>query len=312
MQRLIFYLENYVYQLSEKPIWTNTFGLARSLLAFSTLSTLLFNDIHSLFPQIKNISTFHLDSISEISIFFLLFNNLFLAKYICIGILIIVIIGWRPRISGILHWWVCFSFFIASPIVDGGDQVINILTFLLIPVCLTDTRKWHWQYSNKITSNTIDRLITLTAFTFLVAIRVQVAVIYFQASIAKFAVEEWRNGTALYYWFTHNTFGIVDVLKPIVLPLLQNSVIITLATWSVLVFELLLFAALFMDVRRRYVLLMLALLFHFSILIIHGLFSFFFAMSGALLLYLIPIGTTLNFRQMKNLKSCFFIKKYNT
>ena len=42
--------------------------------------------------------------------------------------------------------------------------------------------------------------------------------------------------------------------------------------------------------------LILGISFHFSIFVIHGLFSFFFAMAAALILYLIPAGFNVDVR----------------
>ncbi|PZG39838.1 hypothetical protein C1I98_23110 [Spongiactinospora gelatinilytica] len=66
------------------------------------------------------------------------------AKPAAAVVLVWVAGGWRPRLSAIPHWWVCFSFSTSSNIIDGGDQVAAITSLLLIPICLTDGRRWHW------------------------------------------------------------------------------------------------------------------------------------------------------------------------
>jgi len=47
-------------------------------------------------------------------------------------------------ITGALHWYVAYSFINSATVIDGGDHIASILAFLLLPVTLTDTRKWHW------------------------------------------------------------------------------------------------------------------------------------------------------------------------
>lgn len=276
--------------------WTNVYGIARTLLAVGTLITLLFNNTDTLFKPLGVEISKVAGSIflTRLSIFSILSDKyLELAKWLSIIILLIVISGWRPRISGILHWWVSFSFASSCIEIDGGDQVIANLSLFLLPVTLTDSRKWHWTKPDPIT-NTHHQVYALIAISAFLVIRFQVAIIYFQACVAKFRVEEWANGTALYYWFIHPTFGLPDWLKPLVMPMLTNSMIITFLTWSILVLVAMLFMGLFMEKKYRPHLLKLGLVFHFGIIIVHGLFSFSLAMTAALILYLRPIEKAFN------------------
>jgi antimicrobial peptide system SdpB family protein len=119
-------------------------------------------------------------------------------------------------------------------------------------------------------------------------IRLQVAVVYLHASVGKMKVEEWTNGTAVYYWFLHPVFGAADWLRPVLVPLLMSPVPVTVLTWGAVILELILFAGLFMERRHRRWLLWVGLAFHFGIVLVHGLVGFFFAMAGALILYLWP------------------------
>lgn len=285
-----------IENVSRKNVFNNCYGLGRSLIAFGTLSTLLFNRPSYLFPygKIEGIaSPQSYDSLLEMLSIFKLFGyeNANLARLLCIFILILVIIGWRPRFTGFLHFWVSYSVFISVLPINGGDQVSMILTLLLIPVCLLDSRRNHWEGTGE-QNHAItlpNRFKNVTAVTFMNVIRIQVAVIYLIAAVAKFKVPEWINGTALYYWINHSMFGSSGLVNSLLSPFIQNGVVISLMTWGVLAFELILFSGLLMEKRYRKPLMFLGFLFHFSIVIIHGLFSFFFAMAGALVLYLGPI-----------------------
>jgi hypothetical protein len=68
-------------------------------------------------------------------------------------------------------------------------------------------------------------------------------------------------------------------------------------TWGVIFFEFLLFLALFINKKYYKYLLAAGLIFHFAIIVIHGLSSFFLAMAAALIFYLAPLGT--NFKRLK-------------
>jgi len=273
--------------------WTNTYGIARSFIALSLFLTLIFSDIFRLITPLGSINEIHtLNNISRISIFYILSNHLVLAKIICLIILFVVIIGWRPRFTGILHWWVAFSFSTSSVILEGGDQVAEILTLLLIPVTIADHRKSHWINNVKIiwSRSLLNDTITLFIISVFFVISLQVAFIYFHASVGKYTSEEWVNGTAIYYWLDNPIFGLSDYWKKIIFPLLKNPYIVTGMTWGTLLLEVLLFMGITIrksDTKRKY-LLFLGVFFHLFIGLFFGLWTFFITMVGALILYLGP------------------------
>lgn len=280
--------------------FTNVYGFARSLFALGTLLTLLFNEVGILFRPALGIPDVPICQgvAGRISLFCLLSSNLFLAKCLAASILVVVISGWRPRFTGVLHWWISFSFMNSAILVDGGDQVTGVLTLLLIPVTLLDNRKWHW--SNSFVDDSIThkeacrRIIANSTYKI---IRLQVAVIYLHAAVAKTYVPEWQNGTALFYWFTDPMFGLSETRKSVVMSLLTNHISVSLLTWSIVVLEFLLFAGLIADKKYWAILFRLGLIFHIGIAVVHGLISFFIAMTAALILFLKPWsqGIHLNF-----------------
>jgi antimicrobial peptide system SdpB family protein len=265
--------------------WTVTLGIARSSLALGLLLTLLFNSNETLFSfGIENEILPRFNKTDLINIYYIA-KNYTIAKYISIIVLVLVIMGIYPKYTCILHWWVTFSFFNTSFAIDGGDQINNILTLLLIPICLIDKRKSHWHKSNNLNPSFLKK--SIAYFTFII-IEVQISFLYFHASVGKFKVLEWINGTALYYWITNQTFGMNEMFYPLIMPLLKNPFILTYLTWSVLILELFLFSCIFIrDKRVRKFAWYLGILFHLGIVFIHGLISFFFSMFGALTLYLI-------------------------
>lgn len=281
-----------IHRVSGISAHGNMYAYARTLLALGSLSTLIFNNLSEFFPLLGNQfasenfqNPLNYTWIDDMSIFNLFSGQLYLARIISISILVLVAIGWRPRLTGVLHWWVSMSIFISIHVPDGGDQLTAVITLLLIPVCLTDAKKWHWTFAKNENTN---RYLNLTLYSFFIIIKLQICLLYLQAAIDKFSVKEWKDGSVLYYWFTHYIFGLNDSFKPIIIPFLQNPHIITLLTWSVLALELLLFASFFATQKFRNRIFYFAIIFHFMIFIIHGLFSFFVAMIGALVLYLFP------------------------
>src|SRR5690606_13118926 len=231
---------------------TNVVGFSRSILALGTMLTLLANPVRTLFIKRDNgdfvISLLENSFISKFSVFYLFghdYQSILISKWISIIILALVISGYFIKMSSILHWWVAFSFLNSSTIIDGGDQIASILTLFLIPICLCDNRKNHW-------NKKIDResVLNIISIFFLFLIKVQMAIIYFHAAVGKFSHSEWANGTALYYWLNHSFFGMPEYLS-FTNNFLSNSYFIILATFGVLIIEILLFLAIFSNHKYK-------------------------------------------------------------
>lgn len=125
-----------------------------------------------------------------------------------------------------MHWWLAISFLYVSPVIEGGDQLNVIVTLLLIPVTLTDNRKNHWQGQ----IDTDRPKLKIVTWMLFYLISLQVALVYFQAGVAKLDVVEWANGTAVYYWATHNIFGVNEFFFPFINWLFSHKFIVALTT----------------------------------------------------------------------------------
>jgi antimicrobial peptide system SdpB family protein len=277
-------LVNYFY----KPVrYGFPLGLARSLLAFGTFLTLLVNNPHLLFKsQVKPFLDNQLIPINFINLFILIPDQYIVyAKLLACLALLLVMSGWRPRLTCILHWYISACFLNAALDVDGGDQIASDLSLWLIPIGLLDNRKWHWIDAYVLPRTELGYAKNIFVnFNFLV-IRLQMAVIYLHAAVGKFTVPEWINGSAIYYWSRHPEFGMGDTQFRLLRPLFQSSFLLFLLDWLVMILELLLFMGLVMDRKYYKKLFILGVCFHFFIIWIHGLVSFFFSMAGGLTLY---------------------------
>jgi antimicrobial peptide system SdpB family protein len=265
--------------------WTPVYGSGRSILALGTFLTLFFNDPSILFKTAAGITDCPLCyDLSKIGIFCLLKSvSIQLAQYISLGILLLVIIGWRPQITGILHWWIAFSLNTNAITLDGGDQVASVLTLLLIPITLTDPRKSHW--------TTIPDTVQLNPYASSIAnisrwiLWLQISIIYFHAGVGKLKVGEWVDGTAIYYFLQDPLFaGAPDII----ISIFRYPAILTFMTWGVLILETLLFLAIAVTLEKRKYLFIPALIFHIAIMFLLGLVSFGCSMTAALIFYLLP------------------------
>jgi antimicrobial peptide system SdpB family protein len=263
----------------------NTIGIARSLLAISFLITIGLNDIEDIINvNLLSKSATSDFSIFNFSIFSLLINKLWIAKTISIIIMIFVLVGYRPRWFCLPHAYLSFSLSVSGLIIEGGDQVCQNLSLLIVPICLLDNRKWHWQNLGNNDSNKYKNIFACIWYNVII---LQIAFIYFHASVGKYKVTEWMDGTAIYYWLKDPLFGFNNGIGSFLIDyLLINPFIVTSITWSVLILELFMaFSFLYNEKMKRFFL-FLGILFHFLIAISLGLVSFFFSMFAALILFL--------------------------
>lgn len=66
------------------------------------------------------------------------------ARIVEIVILVLVASGFRPRWTCVPHWYAAFSLAAAAVQPSGEDEITVIAVLLLVPLCLGDTRIWHW------------------------------------------------------------------------------------------------------------------------------------------------------------------------
>jgi hypothetical protein len=105
-----------------KNVWTNVYGLGRSVLALGTLLTLVFNDYRTLFRPVNlTMRDIQPVALQKLNLFFLFESRPYLAQALAVLILAVTVAGWRPRLTGVLHAWVATS--LASACLPPGDGV---------------------------------------------------------------------------------------------------------------------------------------------------------------------------------------------
>ncbi|HLU46333.1 MAG TPA: sporulation-delaying protein SdpB family protein [Natronosporangium sp.] len=275
--------------------WTNVYGLARTLIALGTLGTLLFSHSSSLFRPASGAPDFpYCHGLSNASIYCLVPDGqLELARWISVVILLVAASGWRPRWTALPHWWVAFSLQCTATIPDGGDQIAAILTLLILPIALTDRRRWHWSRPEPLDTAPRWATTVLVAWSASVMVRVQMAGIYLHASVAKLGVAEWVDGTAIYYWLHHPLFGAPGWAAWFVHPLVQQWWGTLALTWGPLALEFLLALGLIAKRSFRPYLLAGGIALHLSIALLMGLWSFALVMFGGLVMFLRPLEQSL-------------------
>ncbi|MEV5240390.1 sporulation-delaying protein SdpB family protein [Streptomyces cinnamoneus] len=277
--------------------WGNAYGLARTLLALGTAGTLAFSSSATLFRPVVTIGEYPLcKGMTAGGAFCLVPRGQFdLLRWLCVAVLLLVASGWRPRLTALPHAYISFSVFSGIAIGDGGDQITWILSLLLALVALGDGRRWHWQTrgGHAADDEPVSRatrgwaLLGTSAWTIA---RLQMALLYFQASVAKLPHTEWADGSAMYYWANNSSFGFPEWIRPLTDLVVYSPAGIAALTWLPIALELALAASPVMSQRARWVLLPLGIAFHLGIALLMGLWSFALAMWAGLFLLLSPIG----------------------
>ena len=214
------------------------------------------------------------------------------ARLACIVILAVAASGWRPRFTALPMWWVLVGNQASLTVIDGGDQIISVLAFLLIPLSLTDSRVWHWKTAPAAIGAGHPKIMVLAHIS-IVVLQVQVGFVYINSCLAKLGVPEWLDGTALYYWLRDPMFGPSGVFREVTDVLMVHAFPVAAVTWGTLLLEFFLGISIFLPRKYRRVLLPLGVAFHLGIAVLMGLWSFAFAMWGGLILLLWPEGNLL-------------------
>ncbi|MFF6977410.1 sporulation-delaying protein SdpB family protein [Streptomyces sp. NPDC008343] len=285
--------------------WTNVYGLARTLVALGTAGTLAASSAETLFRPVATIGDYpSCESTTAASLFCLApddYGHLTWLKWACVAALLVIASGWRPRITALPHAYINYSVFSGVAIVDGGDQIALILSVLFVLPALGDRRRWHWEQPQEQTpQTTATRLLVLIGTSGLIMLRLQMVVVYLQAAVAKLPHAEWQDGTAMWYWASNLDFGPAPWLDTLVGPVITSALGVALMTWLPLVIEGSLVVSLLLPQRLRWWAMGAGLLFHLSIALMMGLWSFALAMAGGIVVLCLPLGSTIRLRTDEN------------
>ncbi|AGL17026.1 exporter of killing factor SpbC [Actinoplanes sp. N902-109] len=192
------------------------------------------------------------------------------ARLVTIVVLLPAMLGWRPRLVGIPHWYVTFSLAMAMPVPVGGDYVAQIATMLLIPVCLGDRRRWHWSPVRAPLAPGWRG----AAYAATLVLRLQVTIIYATAGLAKAADGRWRDGSVLAMLSTDPRYGLPGWLRPAGLFLAGHAPLAIGAAWAVIGAEVLLAVAVHGTAGWRRAAFVVGVVLHAGIVVAFGLPTF--------------------------------------
>ncbi|WP_417554422.1 hypothetical protein [Microbacterium sp.] len=265
----------------------NPVGVGRAVLALGSLSTLVLTRTDDLFisfaPHAADSRCVGIGRAGGFCLSDALTGSRSVGVAASIAILLLVLTGFGARALAIPHFYVAWSISQNIVVVEGGDQVNAVIVLLLIPWIFTTPRGNAWARRTRFLET-----LRMNAFAYGAAelIRVQLSVVYLVAAVAKFAVPQWSEGSALWYWLQVPGFGIPEDVFTALAPILELPAILVTATYAVMAFELLLAVCIWMRSKFARSVLYLGIAFHAGIALVLGLWSFGLTMTGVLLLCL--------------------------
>ncbi|MFV0534717.1 MAG: sporulation-delaying protein SdpB family protein [Cumulibacter sp.] len=255
------------------------FTLARTLLALGSLSLLLTTSTDAMFVPVGPDT-----ALSKCNLPFRAFSAFCWAppeatRWAFVTILLVVASGFMPRLSAWLHWYVVASIALVIDLPEGGDQVLVAATLWIAVVCLADNRLTGWTAPRKLTRYPLQ----VIAWAALIVLRLQMAYVYLNSSMAKLAVDQWGDGTAIYYVMRMEFFGATGPLGELARWVTAIPVFAATITWGTMLLEFAIAVCLLGTRRMQQIALLGAVALHVVIILLIGLFSFGLAMIGAVL-----------------------------
>lgn len=264
------------------------FGVGRSVLALGNLVTLLFTPITALIVPIGSSHGAVCTNIRAVSVLCIgdPAAGVELRRWVMIGILLVVASGYRPRLTALPHVWVALTIGGSLTLPDGGDAIALTMSLLILPLALADGRTWHWGAP----ARELDVTWRAVCSVALLAVRAQLAFIYLDSAITKFAVDDWSNGTAEFYILRDPGFGDAGVLHGLFQDVSSVPLVALGMTWGAIVVEIAIGLALLLSWRWRVLALVLDVGLHVMIVVTMGLFSFAAVMIGSAIIAANPAG----------------------
>ncbi|CRK57726.1 hypothetical protein [Alloactinosynnema sp. L-07] len=245
--------------------------MGRSMLALATLSVVVATPDSALFPYLTaQPDGPRCDGLRSLSLWCVGGGSpaaLTIARVATVFVLVLVVVGYRPRWTCVPHWYATVSIGVSVYLPNGGDRAAQVATLLLIPLCVGDHRRWHW----KTPTAPLAPWSGGSAYAAHLVLRLQVAIIYGHAAVAKLTESIWRDGTAVHYAMQDAYFGAPEGF----LRLVESVPGLVLAlTWGAVVLEVVIAVAILGGPRTRTVALTCGIALHTAFAVAFGLISF--------------------------------------
>jgi hypothetical protein len=171
----------------------------------------------------------------NLSLYLLSSSHLYsiLVFYLGLGVAAAFTLGYKTRISSVLFYVFTWSLFERNPLLlDGGDNLLYLIAFFLM---FTDCGAYFSidAMSARVRDASSPFIAVLHNYAIL-AIVIQLSIVYFTSAFYKIQGHMWQDGTAIYYILRTSEFN----LSPLTRHLYRSAVPITLLTWLTFVFQM--------------------------------------------------------------------------
>ncbi|PWK80676.1 antimicrobial peptide system SdpB family protein [Lentzea atacamensis] len=265
-------------------------SIGRCVLALSQLVTLVFTTPSALF-HVTDVSPGGLTcgglrSVSLWCVTSVFDDGLAIGKVLAITVLLVVLSGYRPKITSVMHWYVAFSMATAMPDPDGADYVLQVTTMLMVPLCLGDDRTWQWGSVRR----PLPGVWRGAAFAARIALQMQLCAVYLGAVVTKLMDPLWQQGSALLAVAYHPYAGFPRALLELLEPLLRSYWPVALAGWLVIAVQVGITVLIWGRTRARWYAFVLGLGLHTAIAVFMQLAGFGLTMIGVLVVVCLVPG----------------------
>lgn len=185
-------------------------------------------------------------------------------------LLVAVIIGYFPKVLGVVHYWVTLSISASIVLPDGGEAAAQVAMLFLLFISLSDSRRNHWHRESFEPS-----FFMPVAVASWWGIRGQAIWIYLHSSMAKTSVDEWIEGSAVYYVVRGPFFGTSGPLEGFFLWATEIPAVALAMAWGAIIMEFTLAIWLLLAPRgTRHWAWYVSILLHVGFIVMIGLWSF--------------------------------------
>jgi predicted DCC family thiol-disulfide oxidoreductase YuxK len=141
-------------------------------------------------------------------------------------------LGYRTRIASVLFWLFTYSLFQRNPfLLDGGDNLLYLLAFYMM---FTDCGAHFSLDARAGRVGSTNEFVALIHNFGVLAVLAQITLLYFTSAFYKIQGKMWQDGTAIYYILRSVEFR----LSPLAYHFYRSDVIVTLLTWSTMIFQM--------------------------------------------------------------------------
>lgn len=265
-----------------EPVYRTSTWIGRAVIALGQLSIVLFSDRSHLTPMTAGGESFTCDGAARWGAYCAFTDPV--GSVVVIAILVSVCSGLAPLITGALHAWASFSIATGIGLPDGGEHVAQVVTLLVAAMLLPDLRRVTWNGASR-GGPPVLLGVSMAAWWIL---RLQMAGIYLHSAIAKLGVENWLNGSAMYYIVRDPSFGAVGPVGGLMRWVTSSPLGVAALTWGSIMVEIAIAVLLLHRGKARVLALVLSVALHTAIIATIGLWSFGLVMIGAMVIAAVP------------------------